>query len=145
MQSGGYRVYYVTSGGPNSIASAFSSDGLTITAEGTRIPAADGVMYVDPAVVYVDGYGYLMALGRVPNTAIGNAVLMLAYSSDGLNWTLDNKVLKSNTSYYLADPTMVVSGGTIRIYYQGWQWGTVAAGRHAGRDVDGRAQSMTGA
>jgi uncharacterized protein YodC (DUF2158 family) len=118
---GGYRVFYVQSGGPTPIASAFSSDGLTFSPEGIRIPTTSTLMWADPSVVSLDSGGYLMTLSDAFSSAnaSGFARLWLATSPDGLSWTVDTQPIVTDSTHSLIDPTAAVSlgGGRYRIYY----------------------------
>lgn len=85
VPSGGCRVYYTQSGG------AFSSDGLSFTDEGVRVPASTGAMWLDASVVYLGSQGWLMSVARLLQNPSNASPIRLAASPDGMSWTLDSR------------------------------------------------------
>lgn len=122
LPTGGYRVYYTTSGGPTGIASAISTDGLTFTPEaGMRLSPTADYMWGDPNVV-VTGGTYLMSATQVPASngrlTQGYSSIWLASSTDGLTWTLGAGPIITNASGSPVDSSFVALGnGALRAYY----------------------------
>lgn len=112
---GGYRLFYVN----GTTFSAFSTDGLTFTAEGTSFPGL-GMNIADPSVVEVPGEGYLMTLSDFGSgTTDGYARLWLARSTNGLTWTLDLQPFLREAGFSHVDPSALLplGDGRYRVYY----------------------------
>jgi hypothetical protein len=114
----GYRAFYHPgSATDGDIHSMFSTDGLTFTEEGVRLQGGQ-YGWLEPSVVYAANGGWLMA---VSTQGVRQAYddIFLATSSDGLAWTADKTAILSSaggTSYF--NPSVVVQGSTIRVYFQ---------------------------
>jgi len=122
LVTGGYRVYYTTSGGPTGIASATSNDGLTFTADaGLRLSPTSDYMWGDPNVVAV-GNGYLMSATQMPASqgqlTQGYSSIWLASSPDGLSWTVGANAVITNAAGSPVDSSFVPMGNNgFRVYY----------------------------
>jgi hypothetical protein len=122
LPTGGYRVYYTTSGGPTGIASATSSDGLTFSADaGLRLSPTADYMWGDPNVV-VSGNAYLMSATQMPASqgqpTQGYSTIWLASSTDGLTWTLGANPIITNATGSPVDSSFVSRGnGAFRVYF----------------------------
>jgi hypothetical protein len=122
LLSGGYRVYYTTSGGPTGIASATSADGLTFTPDaGLSLSPAPSYMWGDPNVV-TRGGAYLMSATQVPASngqpTQSYSSIWLASSNDGLNWTLAAGPVVVDPAGSPVDSSFAsLANGALRIYY----------------------------
>lgn len=97
-----------------SIKSATSSDGITFTVdEGVRFTDA----YVDPYVLRANTGDWVALLSTTPNQSRLPQKLYLAWSTDGMNWQVDNEPLINNPDKNYLDPTAYeVSPGVWRVY-----------------------------
>jgi hypothetical protein len=122
LLTGGYRVYYTTSGGPTGIASATSSDGLTFSADaGLDLSPTSDHMWGDPNVV-ISGNGYLMSATQMPASqgqlTQGYSSIWLASSPDGLTWTLGANPVITNASGSPVDSSFIpIGNAALRVYY----------------------------
>jgi hypothetical protein len=122
LLTGGYRVYYTTSGGPTGIASATSADGLTFTLDpNLRLSPTATYILVDPNVV-ISGSTYLMSATQMPvsqgKPTQAYTSIWLASSTDGLNWTLAANPIVVDASGSPVDSSFVpLANGAFRIYY----------------------------
>lgn len=118
LLGGGYRVYYTTSGGgPQGIASASSSDGLSFAADpGVRLSVVPGAYsWGDPNVV-VSGSTYLMSVTQGPANHSFSS-LWLSSSSDGLSWTDPIPIITSSAGSPVDSSMVPLSNGVFRVYY----------------------------
>jgi hypothetical protein len=114
LPTGGYRLYFPTGG---SIASAFSSDGLTFTGEGpvSGAPIDASFTWGASAAAFVNGK-FHMVMTKNPSTGVSE--LWHATSTDGRNWTVDTSALAANPGVPINQPAWSIKGSTLRIYYR---------------------------
>lgn len=124
-----YRMWYGGYNGSNyRILGATSPDGTTWTKLGVAIdlgPAGsqDGDYTVLPRVVFVGGE-YMMWYTGLSNPQPPNQAIMLATSTDGLNWTklgivLDPGASGAPDSYGVSGGDVVYDGSMFRMIYNG--------------------------
>jgi hypothetical protein len=115
LADGTWRLYYNDRrlDGTSRILSARSTRGLTFHLEpGVRVPAP----YVDPAVVRLGAYGWLMAISTIEPGR--RQRIFLAESGDGLRWHIEAKPIIAEAQASDFDPTLLpLPGGRFRIYY----------------------------
>lgn len=97
-----------------SIKSATSTDGITFSVdEGIRFTDA----YVDPYVLKAQEGDWVMLLSTTPARERLPQKFYLAWSTDGLNWKVDNEPLIDNPDKNYLDPTAYeISPGVWRVY-----------------------------
>ena len=117
---GVFRAFFIADCCP--VKSAQSSDGRSFTEEaGERINNASGPggPFGTPAAVFVNGQ-WLMLVVKNPQPADGAAArssIWLATSSNGVSFTLDTQALIPSDAGSVSSPSLLSSGGVLRIYY----------------------------
>ena len=118
--AGVFRAFFIGDCCP--VRSAQSSDGLSFTQDaGDRINNASGPggPFDAPAAVFANGQ-WLMLVVKRPKPEDGpeaRSSIWLATSSDGVSFTLDTQALIPSDAGSVNFPSLLNSGGVLRVYY----------------------------